>query len=604
MENWARSGVSPAGGRSPGERRMEESGLSQEVVLNFLLEAGGKVENSKLLLHFRNELAQSDPQLKKEARELFKSLINKVAVVREEEGVKYVVLKKKMQPLVAARPAVPAPGGGELREEAAKALGKGESLGNLVEADDRGREAGGRRNSAPSALSPSESRILASRSGHPQNSAGSPAKPGGAVVPQRQGDRAQLHSALPAAGSGSPEQIREKSCVTDDNLPSERRDPGLRSEGLSGSRGPKPPVAVTASDKVADPERLDAPPPLGERNGNTSHPNIAAKSIDVTKTASAQKPKPYMHPLRLPPGTEKRDPSPNEPRKPADEVPVDNNGPADIGNQDAPNIAKVKRSQPAEVDCSSPHLKRASRVLKFPEDARFSDQVPLDPMEHEWIVRTALGHWTQVSGLLLKDSYLAEKKDFMSGFTAVHWAAKFGNSEIMCWIIDNMEKNGIKMDINSKSHGGYTPLHIAAIHGRENVIIELVGRYDAKTTLRDYSGKRPYHYLTKDNSYAVRHLLGDPETLISESISHKRGSKVASSILSGTMLGVLADDIIFQEFSKSLKKPTNFSKFFTAPAGHKKRAKMRTNFASLDEEPEEEREEIVLKRRPVTEIFF
>ncbi|XP_059846540.1 ankyrin repeat domain-containing protein SOWAHA [Hypanus sabinus] len=594
-----------------------ESGLSQEVVVQFLVEAGGKVENSKLLFNFRNELGQTDPQLRKEARELFKTFINKVAVVREEGGVKYVVLKKKMQHLVAAQHECPPVQAGPRGLRATERLGKVERLGNLLEAGEALQEPAARRNSAPSALSPNEGRSLATAPSRLQfgGRAGSQdaltsTKPGGWVSQPRE-SVAQVQR-----NSCSLERLAENQRFISENPLLENCDPAC--EGLSAERVSAPASpdlkssAVTASGDVFASdivrERLDTlKAPEDNSCIEQKIGNYEAKSSDVTarvgpKAGSMPKPKPYMYPLRLPPDTPKCVSVPSEQKEDAQDGRVKENCPTALADQDVPR----KRSQVAEIGSSSPNLKRVSRVLKFSEDTRFSDQVPLDPVEHEWIVKTALGHWTQVSGLLLKDHYLAERKDFMSGFTAIHWAAKFGNSEIMCWIIDNSERNGIKMDVNTKSHGGYTPLHIAAIHGRENIIDELVTKYDALTTLRDYSGKRPYHYLAKDSSFTVRQLLGDPETFISESTSHKRGSKVASSILSGTnaLLGALADDVIFQEFSKSLKKQTNLSKFFTAPAGHKKRAKMRTNFTSLNEEPEEEREEVVIKRRPVTEIFF
>ncbi|XP_055499293.1 ankyrin repeat domain-containing protein SOWAHA-like [Leucoraja erinacea] len=546
-----------------------EPTLCQEVVTKFLVGSAGKVENSKLLFHFRNQLCQSDPQLKKEARELFKSFINKVAVVREEDGVKYVVLKKRMHHLL--------PG-----EEMPKALGKGESLGDLVEGL---LEPEVRRNSAPSALSP--------------------------------GQGTSLNAGLWGGNSARP-LPDPPSADGEVGLPGQH--PATSSENLPTS-GDRDPASASASEKVAEdlktdlvppqPEQLGTPPPPPEKaNPSLPDPKTESKAnvdpgLRGPKTTSVQKTKPYMYPLRLPPDSHKVSGPYSEQKKESPDTQSKNTSVVASGNQAG---AKTKRSQPAESGSSSPYLKRASRVLKLPEDARFSDQVPLDPMEHEWIVKTALGHWTHVTGLLLKDHYLAEKKDFMSGFTAVHWAAKFGNSDMMCWIIDSTERNGVKVDINCKSHGGYTPLHIAAIHSRDNVIIELVGKYGAKTTLRDYSGKRPHHYLAKESSLVVRQMLGDPEASASESVHQKRGSKVASSILSGgnSLLGALVEDALFPDLSKSLKKPANLSKFFTAPTVHihKKRAKTRTNFASLHEEPEEEREEVVVKRRPVTEVFF
>ncbi|GCB75679.1 hypothetical protein scyTo_0018242 [Scyliorhinus torazame] len=608
--------------------------LSQEVVIQFLVEAGGKVTNSELLQNFRSELAHNDGGRKREARELFKRFINNVAVVREEEGVKFVVLKRKLQHLASAQQTSSPPAAGRQKEEgkvATKALGKVESLGNLVEAGETRRgfpEPGARRNSAPSALTPGQVRALGGLPAPLEKQRGAEDAP---PAIKRHPSEAQgweslteLHSLHPAK-SGSLEQVM-------DNLPLEPQAPvdeGLFGEGAPtsaslDSSGPAPGSGdgELVTDIVPQPEHLASLSPSPTDDSNLSFEqkigNFEAKSSDsdintpkFPTTTPTQKPKPYMYPLRLPPDSRRygmchSNHPDTEEKDLEDVVPIKNGYPIVSDDQDDPKTSKMNRSQPSENQpTSSPNLKRVSRFFKLAEDARISDQVPLDPIEHEWIVKTALGHWTQVSGLMLRDSYLAEKKDFMSGFTAIHWAAKSGNSEIMCWIINTAELNGIKMDVNSKAYGGYTPLHIAAIHGKETIIAELVQTYGAKTTLRDYSGKRPYHYLNKDNSCKVRQLLGDPETFNTESIPNKRGSKVASSILSSTntLLGAFADDMSFQEFSKSLKKTSNLSKFFTAPTGHKKRTKMRLNFTSLNEE-EEEQEEIVLKRRPVTEVFF
>ncbi|KAM9829220.1 LOW QUALITY PROTEIN: uncharacterized protein ACBT44_004196 [Syngnathus typhle] len=46
-----------------------------------------------------------------------------------------------------------------------------------------------------------------------------------------------------------------------------------------------------------------------------------------------------------------------------------------------------------------------------------------------------------------------------------------------------------------KLQGGYTPLHIAALHGHRNILDLLVGTYGAKENLRDYSGRLALHYL-------------------------------------------------------------------------------------------------------------
>uniref|UniRef100_A0A8C5SET8 Sosondowah ankyrin repeat domain family member A n=1 Tax=Laticauda laticaudata TaxID=8630 RepID=A0A8C5SET8_LATLA len=197
----------------------------------------------------------------------------------------------------------------------------------------------------------------------------------------------------------------------------------------------------------------------------------------------------------------------------------------------------------------------------------------LESAEHQWVVSATAGQWSQqLHGLLLSDLNLASKRDFMSGFTVLHWAAKSGNCRTLSKVIEMTEKGGIRLDVNAKSFGGYTPLHIAAIHGREEVIAQLVKVYDAKVSLRDYSGKKPFQYLKEGSSFKVRHLLNDPglQTNPGQNPSTKKNIKVAASILSSTstVLGLLSDDVAFYELTKGLKKPAPINKFLniaTAP---------------------------------------
>lgn len=118
-----------------------------------------------------------------------------------------------------------------------------------------------------------------------------------------------------------------------------------------------------------------------------------------------------------------------------------------------------------------------------------SPAVALDPIEKEWIYSTAGARVPYLSQLLRQDPSLANKKDFTSGFTALHWAAKHGNED-MATLVANAGA-----DVNTKSHGGYTPLHIAALHGHRHILDLLIETYGAKENLRDYSGHLACHYL-------------------------------------------------------------------------------------------------------------
>uniref|UniRef100_A0A3Q2XJN6 Uncharacterized protein n=1 Tax=Hippocampus comes TaxID=109280 RepID=A0A3Q2XJN6_HIPCM len=109
-------------------------------------------------------------------------------------------------------------------------------------------------------------------------------------------------------------------------------------------------------------------------------------------------------------------------------------------------------------------------VKTQPDETECCGSVPLDPLAHEWLVKCASGLWGHAHAMLLQDAHLAHKKDFMSGFTALHWAAKDGNGEMVQKLMDITRRRGAHINVNSKAHGGYTPLHIAAIHAESRLV--------------------------------------------------------------------------------------------------------------------------------------
>ncbi|XP_071398017.1 ankyrin repeat domain-containing protein SOWAHC [Centroberyx affinis] len=119
-----------------------------------------------------------------------------------------------------------------------------------------------------------------------------------------------------------------------------------------------------------------------------------------------------------------------------------------------------------------------------------STAVALDPIEKEWIYSAACARVPDLSQLLRQDPSLANKKDFTSvSITALHWAAKHGKED-MATLVANAGA-----DVNTKSVSGYTPLHIAALHGHRHILDLLIGTYGARENLRDYSGRLACHYL-------------------------------------------------------------------------------------------------------------
>lgn len=292
----------------------------------------------------------------------------------------------------------------------------------------------------------------------------------------------------------------------------------------------------------------------------------SAKGVHSIPGGSIQS-KPYALPLRTPPSSNSVEV--HKPKTEPDDPP---------GSPTLDGLRSRRRAPSVESSASSPLLRRALKSTKTseePREARNPSVVPLEQSEHQWLVKCATGHWSQVHGLLMEDSQLAEKKDFMSGFTALHWAAKCGNGHMLVTIMDLAKKGGVDVDINSRAHGGYTPLHIAALHNQPYVITMLVSEYGADTRIRDNCGKRAYHYLHEDVAASVREMLGQPkvqQVQIQDRILHEREE-----------LDLLPD------LTKGLHSISRF--FQPHTPGQKKKHKQRPALLSLSEDPIEERED-------------
>lgn len=89
---------------------------------------------------------------------------------------------------------------------------------------------------------------------------------------------------------------------------------------------------------------------------------------------------------------------------------------------------------------------------------------------------------------------LASRRDFITGYTALHWAAKNGQSDVVKLLMGCSEPP----EVDTRSHGGYTPLHVAAMNSRYEVIELLVVVYKADTDATDFAGRKPIYYLDHD----------------------------------------------------------------------------------------------------------
>lgn len=140
-----------------------------------------------------------------------------------------------------------------------------------------------------------------------------------------------------------------------------------------------------------------------------------------------------------------------------------------------------------------------------------SSLIPLEPKEHEWMVKAATGDWPSIYSLFRDDSSLLAKKDFISGYTVLHWIAKHGDHRVLNTLWYGVNKAGMKLDVDVQTTCGYTPLHLAAMYGHKKLIRLLVHKFKANVRLRDTSGRRAWHYLGGETTGEIPQILGAPQ---------------------------------------------------------------------------------------------
>lgn len=165
----------------------------------------------------------------------------------------------------------------------------------------------------------------------------------------------------------------------------------------------------------------------------------------------------------------------------------------------------------------------ASLISSDPDDDRTA--VTLDPLEHEWMMCASDGEWGSLCLLLATDPSLVLRKDFVTGFTCLHWAAKRGKPELMALLINFAKQHDVPISADVRSNSGYTPLHVAAMHNHMEVVKLLVGAYDADVEIRDYSGRKACQYLTDNVSVDMRDIIGAYERADSKNADLREGGR-------------------------------------------------------------------------------
>ncbi|XP_044060838.1 ankyrin repeat domain-containing protein SOWAHD [Siniperca chuatsi] len=164
-----------------------------------------------------------------------------------------------------------------------------------------------------------------------------------------------------------------------------------------------------------------------------------------------------------------------------------------------------------ELLLSNPSHSGFSSVLSSQTPSVSSEQDAdwaLNPMEHAWMLSAVEGNYETILEFISVDPYLLTKKDFISGYSVLHWLAKRGNDETLLKLLRYAESAGIPVNVNLRGSGGLTPLHVASMHRQYMVIKLLVGAFSANVDAMDYNGKRAWQYLKGDAPPEMKELLG------------------------------------------------------------------------------------------------
>lgn len=172
-------------------------------------------------------------------------------------------------------------------------------------------------------------------------------------------------------------------------------------------------------------------------------------------------------------------------------------------------LKEILLNNPSNSGLNNVLSSESSSVTRYgEEDVPDGTSWALYPVEHAWMLSAVDGNYETIVDYLSEDPYLLTRKDFVSGYTVLHWLAKGGQDETIINLLKYAEKMDIPVSVNLKGSGGLTPLHVAAIHSQYMVIKILVGAFGANIDAMDYNGKRAWQYLKENAPIEMKELLG------------------------------------------------------------------------------------------------
>ncbi|XP_071320760.1 ankyrin repeat domain-containing protein SOWAHC-like [Trachinotus anak] len=497
--------------------------FSQEALLAFVRQRGGRVRTTDLTEHFRAAFPE-EPGGRAAARERFKSYVDNIAFVKAEDGEKYVCLRRSFR------------GPGKERRSPRNSGGAGPGPGP---------EPGPGGGPGP------EQVLTADKGAHGAAAAAQQQTPPGSGY----GSGRQVRAPPPPAPAPATSPATSPECVCAGqevdsssgemgNTESFRRERSVR-EQEPGSKVPDIPAisVIQASPLPAEASVFTLPGPA--QTGPTGQVDAAAAAALCPTDAQAEPDAGLQDAPQVPLVTRRRNSKGSQPRVLPREPESDDEGQLDahsLCGSDGNSSPKSSRRHFLEVMMNtSPQVRRSMVLRRSVHLSSRSDSdsaslvssspdedgtlVTLDPLEHEWMMCASDAEWGSLQRLLSAEPSLVLRKDFVTGFTCLHWAAKHGKPELIALIINFAKQHNVPISVDVRSNTGYTPLHIAAMHNHMEVVKLLVGAYSADVEVRDYSGRKACQYLTDSVSVDIRDIIGAYERSESEDAGSGDGGR-------------------------------------------------------------------------------
>ncbi|XP_041769516.1 ankyrin repeat domain-containing protein SOWAHC isoform X2 [Anopheles merus] len=417
----------------------EPKELSMEEIRNFMVLNNYKLTNHTLVKHFRSFLTNKDTQ--DEARRRFKEYVNKIASVKHEGNEKYLVLRRKYY--------------------------------NGIPPEDAGTE------SQPMSPASRSYGLLGSDSEASPLRQPPPYRPPPVVSPDTVSYQGSPRASVVLNRRNSSDYVRSGSEISFGSefasVDSRKVNPLLVRSNSNDTRS-LPDGDRKSSVDMMVPYDDGAPPAIPPRkrvseSGGSIASNSRQNSVDERCTGSV----------------------------------------SDTRSENKENVASAEPEEKGVVASEENKLSVKEKMMKFnrfasEEEAKIpspigkkkpdknaeetlnTENMMQHPNAKEWLIAAAKSDYQLLAKLSTEHPNLVKLQD-ISTYTALHWAAKHGNEDVV-----KLVAGKLKADVNARTNGGYTALHIATQFGRNDIFELLCNVYKADRDLLDWSGKKALEY--------------------------------------------------------------------------------------------------------------